>query len=198
MFFFPTFSSILHLGLIDIHPCACFFLVCPSVNSGGIGSGGGERITAMEFTSRVIPSALWVFNTTTTTTKCSGADNSLRLPIFFIRVCGNFSQRVKCKADQISHFCLLVDIKERPRMCKTKKGEKRKQSVKQRGGARRNTKTQTQKSRKAKSQEHSCKMSQLEKGHSRATFGTATSALRHLIAPEYLKSHANAFLRKIT
>ena len=70
----------------------------------------------------------------------------------------NFSQRVKCKADQISHFCLLVDIKERPRMCK-KKSEKRKQSVKQRGGARRNTKTQTQKSRKAKSQEHSCKMS---------------------------------------
>ena len=42
----------------------------------------------------------------------------LRLPIFFIRVCGNFSQRVKCKADQISHFCHLVDIKERPRMCK--------------------------------------------------------------------------------
>ena len=118
MFFFPTFSSILHLGLIDIHPCACFFLVCPSVNSGGIGSGGGERITAMEFTSKVIPSALWVFNTTTTTTKCSGAENSLRLPIFFIRVCGNFSQRVKCKADQISHFCHLVDIKERPRMCK--------------------------------------------------------------------------------
>ena len=78
--------------------------------------------------------------------------------LFFIRVCGNFSQRVKCKADQISHFCLLVDIKERPRMCK-KKSEKRKQSVKQRGGARRNTKTQTQKSRKAKSQEHSCKMS---------------------------------------
>ena len=150
MFFFPTFSSILHLGLIDIHPCACFFLVCPSVNSGGIGSGGGERITAMEFTSKVIPSALWVFNTTTTTTKCSGADNSLRLPILFVGVCGNFSQRVKCKADQISHFCLLVDIKERPRMCKTKKGEKRKQSVKQRGGARRNTKTQTQKLRKAK------------------------------------------------
>ena len=43
-----------------------------------------------------------------------------------------------------------------------KKSEKRKKSVKQRGGARRNTKTQTQKSRKAKSQEHSCKMSQFQ------------------------------------
>ena len=43
-----------------------------------------------------------------------------------------------------------------------KKSEKRKQCVKQRGGARRNTKTQTQKSRKAKSQEHSCKMSQFQ------------------------------------
>ena len=147
MFFFPTFSSILHLGLIDIHPCACFFLVCPSVNSGGIGSGGGERITAMEFTSKVIPSALWVFNTTTTTTKCSGADNSLRLPIFFIRVCGNFSQRVKRKADQISHFWLKLRRDQEP---KPNKSDKRKQSVKQRGGARRNTKTQTQKLRKAK------------------------------------------------
>ena len=102
----------------------------------------------MEFTSKVIPSALWVFNTTTTTTKCSGADNSLRLPIFFIRVCGNFSQRVKCKADQISHFCLLVDIKERPRMCK--KSEKKETKCTTERGARRNTKTQTQKLRKAK------------------------------------------------
>ena len=161
MFFFPTFSSILHLGLIDIHPCACFFLVCPSVNSGGIGSGGGERITAMEFTSKVIPSALWVFNTTTTTTKCSGADILWGLKSFSLGFEVISLKELNVKQIKFHTFAFWL-ILRRDQEC-AKKSEKRKQCVKQRGGARRNTKTQTQKSRKAKSQEHSCKMSQFQK-----------------------------------